>query len=189
MGSHRQRCWPAPRGWRLLSPWRVVRLALHPLSATAVMPGRSNSHAHGQTFVLPVAPETSFTSPLCGAESTASIAARVRQRKTQGKTKVSTRAKRLVVVGGSLLSLSLLFSSLFLFSLPALVVSLSSLSNNDNDHSSSRALSLSLCTHGSDLPECSLDHSLFGRTCSYQKNCASLVPLGMKWTCICVAKG
>ena len=70
----RQRCWPALRGWRLLSPWRVVRLALHPLSATAVMPGRSNSHAHGQTFVLPVAPETSFTSPLCGAESTASIA-------------------------------------------------------------------------------------------------------------------
>ena len=48
--------------------------------------------------------------------------------------------------GGSLLSLlfSLFLSSvvLFLFSLPALVVSLSSLSNNDNDHSSSRALSV-----------------------------------------------
>ena len=44
--------------------------------------------------------------------------------------------------GGSLLSFSLLFS------LPALVVSLSSLNNNDNDRSSSRALSLSLGTHG-----------------------------------------
>ena len=41
------------------------------------------------------------------------------------------------------------FSSLsfsLLFSLPAVVVSLSSLSNNDNDHSSSRALSLSVHT-------------------------------------------
>ena len=68
-----------------------------PLSASAVMPGRSNSHVHGQSFVLPVAPETSLTSPFCGAESTATIArdtmhvtSRVRQRKTQGKTKVST---------------------------------------------------------------------------------------------------
>ena len=34
------------------------------------------------------------------------------------------------------------FSSFVLFSLPALVVSLFSLSNNDNDHSSSRALSV-----------------------------------------------
>ena len=49
-----------------------------------------------------------------------------------------------------LFSFSLLFSSL-----------LFSLSNNDNDHSSSR---FSLCTHGSDLPECqsacTLAHSL-----------------------------
>ena len=66
----------------------------------------------------------------------------------------------------SLLSFSLpsfSFSSLFLFSLPSLVFSLFSLSNNDNDHSSSR---LSLCTHGSNLPEyqsaCTLAHSLFG---------------------------
>ena len=47
------------------------------------------------------------------------------------------------------------FSSFVLFSL------LSSLSNNDNDHSSSQ---LSLCTHGSDLPECQ-----------------STWPVGMKW--------
>ena len=46
--------------------------------------------------------------------------------------------------------LSPLLSSPLSFSLP-LLSSLSSLSNNDNDHSSSR---LSLCTHGSDLPEC-----------------------------------
>ena len=36
-----------------------------------------------------------------------------------------------------------------------------------------RPVGLSLCTHGSDLPEshsaCTLAHSLFGRTCSYQK--------------------
>ena len=45
----------------------------------------------------------------------------------------------------SLLSFSLpsfSFSSLFLFFLPSLVFSLFSLSNNDNDHSSSRALSV-----------------------------------------------
>ena len=57
---------------------------------------------------------------------------------------------------------SLLFS-LLSFSLPSLVFSLFSLSNNDNDHSSSR---LSRCTHGSNLPECqsacTLAHSLFG---------------------------
>ena len=61
------------------------------------------------------------------------------------------------------LSSSLLFSSLLSFSLPSLVFFLFSLSNNDNDHSSSR---LSLCTHGSNLPECqsacTLAHSLFG---------------------------
>ena len=52
--------------------------------------------------------------------------------------------------------LSLLFSSLFpLFSL------VFPLSNDDNDHSSSR---LSLCTHGSDLCQsaCTLAHSQFG---------------------------
>ena len=43
-----------------------------------------------------------------------------------------------MVVGGG----GVLFSLSLLFSLPALVVSLSSLSNNDNDHSSSRALSV-----------------------------------------------
>ena len=58
---------------------------------------------------------------------------------------------------------------LFLRSLPSLFFSFSfsalfsSLSNNDNDHSSS---GLSLCTHGSDLPECQSAwasvHSLFG---------------------------
>ena len=98
---------PRPRGWRLRSPWRVVRLALHPLSASAVMPGPSNSHAHGQAFVLPVAPVTSLTSPFCGVESTATIArdtmhvtSRVRQRKTQGKTKVSTVVVVVVCGGG-----------------------------------------------------------------------------------------
>ena len=51
--------------------------------------------------------------------------------------------------------LSFSFSSLFSLSL------LFFLSNNDNDHSSSR---LSLCTHGSDLCQsaCTLAHSLFG---------------------------
>ena len=64
-----------------------------------------------------------------------------------------------------------IFRRLFLFSLSplsSLSSSLSSLSPSlsaifDNDHSSSR---LSLCTHGSDLPECqsacTLAHSLFG---------------------------
>ena len=55
----------------------------------------------------------------------------------------------------------------------------------------------SLCTQSSDLPECQCAwasvHSLFGDyvTCSSCKkqlswhNCASLVPLGMRWACIC----
>ena len=57
------------------------------------------------------------------------------------------------------------FSSfvLFSFSFSALFSHVCSLSNNDNDHSSSR---LSLCTHGSNLPECqsacTLAYSLFG---------------------------
>ena len=77
----------------------------------------------------------------------------------------------------SLFSLpSFSFSSLFLFSLSSLVVSLSSLSNNDNDHSSSRALSL--CAHTAltcqrvRVPVLWLELVciLFGRTCSYQKN-------------------
>ena len=82
------------------------------------------------------------------------------------------------------------FSSLF----PPLVVSLFSLSNNDNDLT--RPVGLSLCTHGSDLPECqsacTLANSLFGRTCSQHArnnclgvSCASLVPLGMKWAVLC----
>ena len=55
--------------------------------------------------------------------------------------------------------LSLFFLSFLLFSLSLF----SSLSNNLNDHSSSR---LSLCTQGSDMPECQSAclsvHSLFG---------------------------
>ena len=67
----------------------------------------------------------------------------------------------------SLLSFSLpsfSFSSLFLFSLPALVVSLSSVSTTMT--MITRPVGLSLCTHGSNLPECqsacTLAHSLFG---------------------------
>ena len=85
------------------------------------------------------------------------------------------------------------FSSLF-----PLLSSLFSLSNNDNGHSSSR---LSLWTHGSNLPECqsacTLAHSLFGdhiRSYHARDNCpgfycANLVPLGMKWACICAGNG
>ena len=78
------------------------------------------------------------------------------------------------------------FSPLFLFSLPALGVSLSSLSNNDNDNSSSRALSVhtrlwlareSECLYFGTFP---VWPNLF---VSY--NCASLVPLGMKWAALC----
>ena len=58
----------------------------------------------------------------------------------------------------------------------------------------------SLCTQSSDLPQCqcacALAHSLSGEhvhnICKKQlswKNCASLVPLGMKWACICAGNG
>ena len=67
----------------------------------------------------------------------------------------------LVLPTFSLPSFSSLFSSL-LFSI--FFSLLFSLRNNDSDHSSSR---LSLCTHGSDLPECQSPwasvHSLFGQ--------------------------
>ena len=100
----------------------------------------------------------------------------------------------------SLSSLPSLFLSSVSFSfscsLPSLVFSLFSLSNNDNDHSSSR---LSLCTHGSDLPEsqsaCTLAIPCLANmfvSCKKQLswyNCASLVPLGMKWACICAGNG
>ena len=79
-------------------------------------------------------------------------------------------------------SLSLVLSSLssfvlFSFTFSTLFSLVFSLSNSDNDHSSSR---LSLCTHGSNLPECqsswTLAHSLFGRTCSYhaRNNCPGM---------------
>ena len=105
--------------------------------------------------------------------------------------------------GAFSLSLFLLPSSFFFSLLPfsSFVLffrSLSflfSLSNNDSDHSSSR-----LCTHSSALakgPECmDLGPFLVGRTCSQHArnnclgvSCASLVPLGMKWACICAGNG
>ena len=91
------------------------------------------------------------------------------------------------------------FSS-FVLSLSLSLLFLSSLSNDDNDHSSSR---FSLCTHGPDLAECqstwAVAHSLLAEHVAehvriMQKqlswyNCASLVPLGMKWACICAGNG
>ena len=97
------------------------------------------------------------------------------------------------------LSLFRRFLSLLSFSisLPSLVVSLFSLSNNDNDHSSSRALSVytRLLTRLSvRVPVLWLIPCLANMFVSCKKqlswhNCASLVPLGMKWACICVGNG
>ena len=109
-------------------------------------------------------------------------------------------------VGGVLFSLSFslpfslsLFrrslSPLFLFSPPSLVA-LSSLSATMT--MITRPVGC-LCTHGSNLPEsqsaCTLAHSCLANmfvSCKKQLswyNCASLVPLGMKWACICAGNG
>ena len=79
-----------------------------------------------------------------------------------------------------------LSSPLFLLSLPALVVSPSSLSNNDNDHSSSRALSL--CAHTRTLAR-----SLFGRPVVEMGDvsvvvcvCLCLFVFGCVWLCLVV---
>ena len=86
-----------------------------------------------------------------------------------------------------LLSLSLSISPLLL----------SPLSNNDNDHSSSR-LSLSVNTaltcqsvrvHGPwSIPCWPTMFAACKKQLSWY-NCASLVPLGMKWACICAGNG
>ena len=62
-----------------------------------------------------------------------------------------------------------------------------------------RPIRLSLCTHGSGLSECqsawTWAHSLLAElfaSCKRQLSwhrCASLVPLGMKWACICAGSG
>ena len=81
------------------------------------------------------------------------------------------------------LSLSLLVSLSCRLSLSPLSVS------NDNDHSSSRALSL--CTHSPDLPQRARVHGPWPIPCRsehvriMQRNCASLVPLGTKWAALC----
>ena len=109
-------------------------------------------------------------------------------------TNTRRRGKGRRVVMGVLFSLFL--SSLLFFSLPALVLSLFSLSNNDNDHSTS----WSLCVHTAltclsvRVPVPWLIPCLANMFISCKKqlsrhNCASLVPLGMKWTCICAGNG
>ena len=89
------------------------------------------------------------------------------------------------------------FSSLFLFSLPALVVSLSSLSATMT--MITRPVG-SLCVHTALTCLSDRVHVLWLIPClanmfvSCKKQlswhcCASLVPLGMKWACICAGNG
>ena len=80
--------------------------------------------------------------------------------------------------------------SLSLFRRSLRSFSFSPLSNNDNDHSSSRAL----CVHRrlwlARVSECLYFGSFpVWPNMFVSYNCASLVPLGMKWACICAGNG